>query len=185
MKVLVINGSPRNGNTKFALKAIESKLKEKCPSAEYEFVDVPALKIGGCLNCDFCKKNTGTCVHKDDTNEYMNKMMDANVLIFGTPVYWWGMSGQLKVFIDKFYAKDGLIQENASKKVGVIAIGANENTDIQYKLIADQFKSICNFLKWEIIFNKGFVAFDKDDAKNNAELTESVVTLTNLLVRAD
>ncbi len=179
MKILIINGSPRNGNTKAALKMIESEIKEKNKSANIEFVDVPTLKIEGCMNCDFCKRNSGTCVHKDDTNVYMNKIMDADILIFGTPVYWWGVSGQLKIFIDKFYSKDGIIQENSSKKIGLLTFGANEITDIQYKLIDDQFNSICNFLKWEIIFTKEFACFDKDDLRNSPEMCKEIIELAN------
>lgn len=174
-KVLFINGSPRRGNTKYALETMVQTMKENYSNVNYEFIDVAKLNMQGCTNCDACKKNGGFCIHPDDTNHYMDKMMAADVLIFGTPVYWWGMSGQLKIFIDKFYSKDGLIQEGKSKQVGVLSFGANELSDIQYKLITDQFQSICNFLKWELIFSEGFSCYKKDDLRNDKEVTEEVV----------
>ncbi len=177
MKILIINGSPRKGNTKFALETMKSALKEKYQHATCEFVNVATLKIAGCINCDACKNNSGNCIHKDDTATYMDKMLEADVLIFGTPVYWWGMSGQLKIFIDKFYSKDGIIQESPRKKVCVLAFGANEITDIQYKLISEQFKSICDFLKWELLFSESYACFEKDDLKKNTSMTNEIIKL--------
>ncbi len=177
MKVLVINGSPRQGNTKFALGLIENAIKEKHQNAQCETIEVANLTMQGCTNCDACKNNGGNCIHQDDTAQFMDKMMEADVLIFGSPVYWWGVSSQLKVFIDKFYSKDGIIQEKAAKKVGLIAIGAAELNDIQYRLISDQFQSICKHLNWELIFSQGFVAWAKDDLKNNPELKSEVIKL--------
>ncbi len=177
MKILIINGSPRKGNTKCALALLEKAIHEKYNHTDCEYIDVPALKIQGCMHCDGCKKNGGDCVMKDGSAELMNKMMEANVLIFGTPVYWWGISSQLKAYIDKFYSKDLLIQEIASKKVGVIAIGALDTKNIQYKLIASQFESICEYLKWDMMFCSSFSYEGKQDLANDADIEKKIAIL--------
>ncbi len=177
MKVLIINGSPRKGNTKCALGMLEKAIQEKYSHADCEFVDVPALKVQGCMACDGCKKNGGDCVMKDGSAELMKKLMGANVLIFGTPVYWWGISSQLKAYIDKFYSKVSMIQELAPKKVGVIAIGALETSNIQYKLISSQFESICDYLKWDMVFSASFSYEGKHDLANDATIEKQIAVL--------
>ncbi len=177
MKILIINGSPRKGNTKQALAFLQKAIQKKYAQAECEFVDVPSLKVQGCVACDACKKNGGDCVMKDGSAELMNRMMEGDVLIFGTPVYWWGMSSQLKAYIDKFYSKDLKIQEIASKKVGLIAIGALEASDIQYKLISSQFESICAYLGWDMVFSAAYSYEGRDDLVNDVAVERDIALL--------
>ncbi len=177
MKILIINGSPRKGNTKCALGIFENTIQAKYSHAICEFIDVPALKVQGCMNCDGCKKNGGDCVMKDGSAELMNKMMDANILIFGTPVYWWGVSSQLKAYIDKFYSKDLMIQEIAPKTVGIIAIGALETSNIQYELITRQFESICEYLKWKMAFSVSYSYEKKNELANDKTIEQSIHSL--------
>ncbi len=177
MKVLIINGSPRKGNTKYALSILEKAIQKKYSHAECEFIDVAALKVQGCMACDGCKKNDGNCVMKDGSAELMNKMMEANILIFGTPVYWWGVSSQLKAYIDKLYSKDLMIQEIAPKKVGVIAIGALDTNNIQYRLISSQFESICEYLKWDMVFSAAYSYEGKHDLANDTAIENQIAFL--------
>ncbi len=156
---------------------LEKAIQKKYSHAECECIDVSALKVQGCIACDGCKKNGGDCVMQDGSAELMNTMMKANVIIFGTPVYWWGVSSQLKAYIDKFYSKDLMIQEIAPKKVGVIAIGALDTSNIQYKLISNQFESICEYLKWNMVFSASYSYEGKHDLVNDADIEKQIVAL--------
>ncbi|MGL5723983.1 flavodoxin family protein [Cetobacterium sp.] len=60
--------------------------------SEVEFIDVTKFNVAGCIACDSCKRNGGKCFMKDNTNELVQKIVDADTLIFGSPVYWWGIS---------------------------------------------------------------------------------------------
>ena len=112
MKVLMVNGSPRGkGNTKAALEAVADGIKEGLKPEELEIYDVSKHKLSACLACDGCKKNGGTCVQPDDTAELIQKIYDADILVFGTPVYFWGMSAQLKMVVDKLYSKDAELKK--------------------------------------------------------------------------
>lgn len=103
MKILVLNGSPRvNGATKQMINAFV----EASPNTnQIEVVDVAKMNIHGCLACEYCHtRGNGTCIQKDDMQEIYNKMKDADTLILAAPIYYHGLSAQLKAVIDRFYS---------------------------------------------------------------------------------
>lgn len=173
MKIMILNGSPRlQGNTRTALIAVVDGIAENISDAQIEFVDITKLDLSGCIACDQCKSNGGSCVILDDSAELIEKLALADVIIFGTPVYWWGVSAQLKVVIDKMYSKSEYFQ-HCSKKLGIIAVGANPENDIQYELISTQFKCISNYLGWDLVIDKSLSAYAPGEiAKNEAEIKD-------------
>ena len=60
----------------------------------------------------------------DESDAVIRKIAEADAVIFGTPVYWWGMSAQLKMVVDKFYSQDSQFK-TMKKKIGVVVTGAN------------------------------------------------------------
>jgi len=171
MQILVLNGSPRmNGNTRTALNRIIFGIKKNMPAVDVNSIDVTKLNMSGCTNCDECKCNGGVCVMQDDSAELMEKVSQADTIIVGTPVYWWGMSSQMKMVIDKFYSKDEQFHTQ-NKKVGIVVVGASPTDDKQYQLIGDQFRCICEYLGWRMVFDEPISAFAEDDvAANSMEL---------------
>ena len=173
MNALILNGSPRkNGNTSHALRAIEEGLKR---NHIVESLNVYDFTFRPCRNCDACKRNGGNCIQADDTVKIINRITDADLIIFGSPVYWWGISAQLKDVVDKFYSRD---DESAptlrtKKKIGIVACGAETTDDPEYKLISDQFHCIAKFLGWEVVLDESICAAAADDlAKDAARLAE-------------
>ncbi len=173
MKILIVNGSPRtSGNTRTALNQISLGIQTNIPKVEIELLDVSDLKLSGCTNCDACRKNGGSCIIPDDSAEIIQKIYDTDVLILGTPVYYWGMTSQLKMVIDKLYSKDDQLRQQ-KKKLGVVAVGEASLDDPEYKLISDQFEFICNYLGWDLIFSQSVCAFEAGDlAKDKARLQD-------------
>ena len=104
MRILVLNGSPRpKGNTKQMVDAF----REGAESAghQVDVVDVCRKKIAGCLACEYCHtKGNGVCVQKDDMQEVYSLLMVADMLVIASPIYYHGISGQLKCTIDRFYS---------------------------------------------------------------------------------
>ena len=181
MNVLILNGSPRkNGNTSNALRAIEDGLKSR---HTVESLNVYDFTFRPCRNCDACKRNGGNCIQADDTVKIINKVAAADLVIFGSPVYWWGISAQLKDVVDKFYSREG---ESAptlrtKKKIGIVAVGAETTDDPEYKLISDQFRCIAEFLGWEVVLDESICAAAADDlAKDAARLAELKAAAENL-----
>ncbi len=171
MKVLVVNGSPRlKGNTKVAVKAVAEGIVEHCEH-DVELIDVVKYKIDGCLGCGNCQQTNGVCVIKDDGNSLVEKICEADVVIFGSPVYWWGITSQLKALIDRIYAKNSILP-TLKKKIGIIAVGAAELSDKEYELISGQFKCICEYLNWELVIDESISAAEIGDLEKDKEKIE-------------
>lgn len=177
--ILILNGSPRmQGNTRSILKTLERSFLENM-QCNMEFIDVCQYVLKGCVNCDSCRKNGGKCVHNDDTNLLMEKVLAADVIIFGSPVYWMGVTAQLKLLIDKFYCKDPVIH-SLDKKIAVLSVGAAELTDGQYGIIEAQFREMAEFLEWKFICSRSFAAWNEGDWEKNKEDVEEVKNLWRL-----
>ena len=102
-KVLILEGSPRpNGNScilsgEFARGAEEA-------GCSVETVQVARKKLSGCLGCNACYRNGGVCVQKDDMEEIRGKMLEADVIVLASPIYFYSMTAQMKTMIDRTYA---------------------------------------------------------------------------------
>lgn len=120
MEILVLNGSPRpKGNTKGMVEAF----REGAQSAGHQVtvVDVCRKEIHGCLGCEYCHtKGGGVCVQKDDMREIVPLLQKAEMLVLASPIYYHGLSGQLKCVIDRFYALAYPDKPERLKKVAMI-----------------------------------------------------------------
>ena len=172
MKILILNGSPRmNGNTRTALKAIESGIDTS--ANQVEFVDITKYKLSECTGCKSCYTNGGICIIKDDCIPLVEKICEADTVIFGSAVYWWGITAQLKMLIDKMYFKNVALSKQ-KKNIGIVAVGADEVNGEQYKLISSQFKCICEYLEWNLIINEAISAADIGDMAKQTEKMEEL-----------
>ena len=160
MKIVIINGSARKGNT---LTAINAFIKGASEKNEIEIIEPDKLNIAPCKGCGVCQCSKG-CVDKDDTNPTIDKIAAADMILFATPVYWWGMSAQLKLIIDKCYCR-GLQLKN--KKVGTIVVGGSPVDSIQYELIDKQFDCMAKYLSWDMLFKKSYYATARDELEKN------------------
>jgi len=168
MKIVVIKGSPREGNTKDLLDAFVKGATD----AEISYFDLGNCTVLPCEACNTCGKLEGKCKHDDETNEIFSKIEKADAVVFGTPVYWWGISAQLKAVIDKMYVYNSINYNVPSKKIGLISVGALEVGAIQYELISKQFECICDFLKWDLCFDESFSAYEIGDIRKDAAILE-------------
>lgn len=103
-KVLILSGSPRkDGNSdilcnQFAKGALEA-------GNQVEVVRVADKKIAPCRACYYCRSHGGECVIKDDMAEVLQKMIDADVIVLASPVYFYSIDAQLKAVIDRTVAR--------------------------------------------------------------------------------
>ena len=119
MKILGISGSPRkNGVT---VTMLDEVLKAaKGDGAEVELYSVSGKNIQPCDGCWGCR-GTGKCHIKDDMQELYDKMVGADGIIFGTPVYFYGMTAQAKAVMDRTIALNQPDRNLGSKVCGVVA----------------------------------------------------------------
>lgn len=103
-KVLILSGSPRkSGNSD--LLCDEFAKGARVAGNDAEIIRVADKKIHPCSACYYCKNSGGKCVHNDDMSEIMQKIIDADVLVLASPVYFYSIDAQLKAVIDRTVAR--------------------------------------------------------------------------------
>jgi len=103
MKIVAILGSPkRKGNTAKVLSMFEDKVKA---DHEIETIHITKYKVGGCLGCYKCQENKDEpgCVQKDDAPIIFDKMIQADAIVYATPLYCWSFTSQIKPLIDRHF----------------------------------------------------------------------------------
>lgn len=120
MQILVLNGSPRpNGNTRGMAEAFRDGAV--FAGHRVEVTDVCRLKINGCLACEYCHtKGRGSCVQKDDMQQIYDLLKEAEMLVLASPIYYHGITGQLKCVIDRFYSAAYPSKPPKLKKIAMI-----------------------------------------------------------------
>ena len=100
MKVLRVNGSPhKEGCTYTALREVAEALEKN--GVETEIIWLGVGEIAGCIGCGACAKNGEGCFRKDIVNDFVEKAVQADGYIFGTPVHYAAASGALTSFMDR------------------------------------------------------------------------------------
>ena len=127
MKILVLNGSPRpEGNTKRMINAFREGAESS--GHKVDIIDVCKKRISGCLACEYCHtKSGGECVQKDDMREIYTLLRNAEMLIIASPIYYHGITGQLKCVIDRFYAAAYPQKPPHLKKVAMILSSGDDD----------------------------------------------------------
>ncbi|MGD2124948.1 MAG: SCP2 sterol-binding domain-containing protein [Desulfobacteraceae bacterium] len=104
MKVLALNSSPRTGGeskTELMLNALVEGIREA--GAELEVVNLRKKTVKNCIGCFTCwTKTPGVCIHKDDmTNELYPKWLESDLVVYATPLYYFGVNATMKTFIER------------------------------------------------------------------------------------
>lgn len=130
MKITTLLGSAKKkGNTATVLKWVEEELKAQ--GHDVERIYLHNKSINGCMGCAKCRENPDkiNCVQKDDAENILEQMIDADIVLFASPVYFWGFSAQIKGLIDRSYSlvanykqpnHTSLLQ---GKRLGLLATG--------------------------------------------------------------
>ena len=125
-KVLIISTSLRN-NSNSEILAKETEKGAKSVGHDVEFVSLKDKDLKFCKGCLACQK-LGKCVINDDGNEILEKMKNAEVIVWATPVYYYEMSGQMKTLIDRANALFAV--DHNIKEVYVISTSADSGKNV-------------------------------------------------------
>ena len=138
MYIVVLNGSARaNGNTAAHVKAFEEGAEKAGHSVEV--IPVGRMNINGCKGCMYCKgEGQGKCIQQDDMQAIYPALARADMVVFASPVYYWGFSGQIQSTITRFFAVG---KPAASKYAMLISSGSPD----VYDAILAQYKSMLSF----------------------------------------
>jgi len=182
--VLILAASPRkNGNsTILALKAAEGI---KAEGGEVEVIPISHLKIAPCNACESCiTKPEAGCAIKDDMQPLYQKIKDAHGIIFATPIYWFNISAQMKLLIDRAYAIQGKgYWAFTGKNIGVILTYGDEDVFASGGTNAlRSFQDICAFVKANLVGTVYGSADKAGDIQTNEKLLEKAYDLGKKLV---
>jgi len=189
MKVIAFNGSPKeNGNTATAINAVAEQLRTL--GVEVEILQVGNKAIRGCLACGVCANNKDEkCVIKDDVvNEYFQKAKEADGIILSSPVYFSGIAGTMKSFLDRLFyvasANGGVFRH----KVGANVVAVRRSGGVatfdglnHYFLFAEMPIASSNY--WNVVHGKtpGESSQDLEGMQTMSVLGEKMAWLMKLI----
>ena len=123
MNILAISCSPRkNGATVEVLEEVLKGAKDEGSSVE--LYSVAGKTLNGCTSCYACSEK-GECVLQDDMSELYSKMIDADGIVFGTPIYYYGMTAQAKAIIDRSFSLNTPEKSLRNKVGGVVTVAGS------------------------------------------------------------
>ena len=145
MKIVVLTGSPRrNGNTNHLagqfIKGAEEAGHEVCR------FDCAQRKVSSCIACNRCGMN-GQCIFSDDFEELRPHLVAADMVVFATPMYYFGFSSQLKAVIDRFYALNGQIKGNVKQSALLMAYADTAPEEAEPML--SHYHTLLRYLGWK------------------------------------
>lgn len=169
-RIVVLVGSMRKGgNTDLLAQAFE---KGASINNDVEIVSVADYKVNPCIGCNSCFTREGhKCFQNDDMSVIYDKLKTADIAVIASPVYFYGISAQLKAIIDRLHTP--MRNEFGIKKLGLILVGAAMLPEL-FDAIKLQYRLVLNFFKLEDIGSvlvRG--AKDKEDVKKGEALKDA------------
>ena len=162
MKILILNGSPRKQNTTAMIEAFCEGAKESCH--EVEVLQVGKMKIGGCLGCEYCHtKGEGKCIQKDDMEQVMSAYLEADMIVYASPVYYFGLTAQLSAAIQRVYA---IGKPAKATKAALLLSSGSPNTG------SGAVESYTNMIKYMGIEDAGVITAAGDENGSEAKFNE-------------
>ena len=146
MKIVVINSSPHS-DSESTSKYLSGRFTEGAKSAGHEvFVfDAAREETHPCSGCDRCGMD-GPCVWKDAIEDnLMPKMLEADLLVLVTPLYYYGMSAQLKTIVDRFYSRTGRLHGKKS----IIMATAYNSADWTMEALSAHYDTLVRYMEWQ------------------------------------
>ena len=142
MQIIVLTGSPnRKGSTNLLADCFRQGAQEAGHTVE--LIDTAHANIHPCTGCIRCGYQ-GPCVQEDDVEDIRRKILQADMLVFATPLYYYGMSAQLKTMIDRFCAFNGSIQHKHMKSA-LLAVAWNSD-DWTFTALEAHYKTLVRYL---------------------------------------
>ena len=174
MNVIILNGSPRRGaNTETMANAFAEEARA-C-GHEAEVLDVGRMDIHGCLGCRYCFAHEGACVQKDDMAAVLDKLRQADVVVFASPIYWFDVTAQEKAAIDRLYAFGGV-----GFPFHKVALLLDSHSEGVYDAAIAQYKATCAYCKWESL---GIVTVSGMEERNSMASSPKLAEVRELAHR--
>lgn len=149
MNIVVITGSPRKNGNSFAMTAAFVRRAEELGHTIRRF-DAAFLKIGGCRACETCYKTGKACSFDDDFNAIASAILEADVVVYTMPVYWYSIPAQVKGVIDRIFSLVVGGKDIAGKKCALITCCEEDDMSVMDGVRIPIERSAA-LLKWEMV----------------------------------
>lgn len=184
-KILIFNGSPRKkGNTAVLIEECAKAIKKN--DCEVEVFSLQNLSIAPCKFCNWCIKNNAlSCIQKDDMIDLYPKLLESDGIILAGPIFWFTISAQMKLFIDRLYAlhgKDGFAL--TKKKIGSILVYGDSS--VENSGVSNAIGTLNDLIRYMKSENVGIVhgtAYKIGDAAKNEGLMKEAYKLGETISR--
>ena len=142
MKIVVLEGSPnKKGSSNLLAEEFIRGAGEAGHSVE--IIDAAHADLHPCIGCVRCGYE-GPCVQKDDMEKFRRQILDADMVVFVTPLYYYGMSAQLKRLVDRFCAINSSITRRHMKSALLCA--AWNNDDWTFEALEVHYRTLVRYL---------------------------------------
>lgn len=166
MKILALVGSPRKGsNTDLLVERILQGCRHKGHVSEKFYLY--DYEISPCIDCRSCKKGDYACILADGMQPIYPKIQGADLIIFGTPLYWYGPSGKMKLFVDRL--RPFVASGKLKGKKGVIVTPSADGPEACEPLI-QMFRRSFEYLGIEFTGEFLAIAYEKAEIGQNQEV---------------
>ena len=146
MKILVLTGSPhREGTTALLAEEFIRGARER--GHEIARLDTAFLNIHPCAACEHCGGGSAPCVFQDDFAAAVPRLLEAELVAFVTPLYYFGASAQLKTAIDRFHGVNRALK-SAGKKAVLLCAAADAEEHIM-RGVAGSYREMLDYLGWQ------------------------------------
>lgn len=150
MKIIVLFGSPNaDGSTKIITDSFVKGAAES--GHDCEILDVCKMNVHPCIGCVACGYE-GPCVQTDDVEIIRKKLLAADMVVFATPLYYYGMTAQLKIVVDRFCAYNGSLNSKHLKSA-LLAVAWN-SSDWTFDALESHYKTLVRYINFE---DKGMI----------------------------
>ena len=145
MKIIVLMGSPnRKGSTSILVDSFVKGAQESGHNCE--IIDVCHMDIHPCTGCVRCGYE-GPCVQKDDVEIIRGKLLSADMVVFATPLYYYGMSAQLKTVVDRFCAYNSSLHSRHLKSA-LLTVAWNAD-DWTFDALTAHYRTLVRYINFE------------------------------------
>lgn len=148
-KIVVITGSPRKNGNSFAMTDAFIKAAESKGHTVTRF-DAAVMNLGGCRACETCYNTGKACSFDDDFNVIAPAILEADIVVFTMPVYWYSIPAQIKCVIDKLFSFCVAGKDVAGKECALITCCEEEDMSVMDGVRIPIERSAA-LLKWKMV----------------------------------
>ena len=150
MKIVILQGSPNeNGSTNLLVESFTKGATEV--GHEVKRFDIANMGINPCIGCISCGYE-GPCVQDDDNEIIKREILSSDMIVFATPLYYYGMTAQLKIVVDRFCSYNSSLHSKKIKSV-LLAVAWNSD-DWTFESLESHYKTLVRYNHFE---DKGMI----------------------------